>query len=149
VRLNLGCGKLHLPGWVNVDQVEPADCVCNLTEGLPWDDNSVKAIRADNLFEHFDNDEYRFVMNEAWRVLSPKGVMWWKVPNAKDWFDGAAGDPTHKRFFTPRSFYYLNHARSQWRDYGSTYGYQPWKIVTLKLVQNKKFFECTMSPYKE
>jgi hypothetical protein len=37
MRLNLGCGQEHLPGWVNVDQFPAArpDLVLDL-ERLPW-----------------------------------------------------------------------------------------------------------------
>jgi len=145
--LNLGCGKLHKKGCVNVDMIPPADQLVNLAhDKWPWADGSIVGLEADNLLEHFDNDEFLFFLNEAHRVLSTEGNFWWKVPNALDWPDGAFGDPTHKRYFFPRSFLYFNFEKGQWKDYGSAYGFRPWVIHGLTTVQDKKFYECIMSP---
>jgi len=147
LKLNLGCGKLHKAGWINVDLVQPADSEVDLAhDRWPWEDDSIDELEADNLLEHFDNDEFRYFLSEAHRVLKVGGRFWWKVPNALDWPDGAYGDPTHKRYFVPRSFLYLDHTKSQWKVYASTYGFDPWVILTLQKVQDDKFFECVMSP---
>jgi len=147
MRLNLGCGKLHKNGYLNVDMIEPADQLVDLAhDKWPWSDGSILRLEADNLLEHFDNDEFKFFLNEAHRVLSLEGKFWWKVPNALDWPDGAFGDPTHKRYFFPRSFLYIDFSKGQWKDYGSHYGFRPWVIHELKKVQDNKFFECIMSP---
>jgi SAM-dependent methyltransferase len=147
LKLNLGCGKLHKDGFVNVDLKEPADELVNLAhEKWPWPDGTIDALEADNLLEHFDNDEFMRFLNEAHRVLKPGGRFWWKVPNALDWPDGAFGDPTHKRYFFPRSFYYIDESKGQWRDYGSHYGFLPWIFAELDKVQDDKFFVCVMTP---
>jgi hypothetical protein len=147
MKLNLGCGKLHKPGYINIDMIEPADQLVDLAhDKWPWSDGSIFELEADNLLEHFDNDEFMYFLNEAWRVLRQGGKFWWKVPNALGWPDGAFGDPTHKRYFFPRSFLYLNVEKGQWKDYGSHYGFAPWAIHELTTVQDDKFFECIMSP---
>ncbi len=144
-KLNLGCGSKHKKGYVNIDFRAPADIVADVTKGLPFADGEADLVEADNLLEHFDNDEFMFVMNEVWRVLKPGGIFWFKVPDALHWMDGAFGDPTHKRFFVPRSFKYLTET-TVYDDYGSAYGFKPWKMV--KLDTDARFFTCELSPKK-
>lgn len=150
VKLNLGSGmkKFHLKGFCNVDTLDDADVTLDLSSGSwLWDDNTVAEIRADNLLEHFDNDDFLHVMNEAHRVLSPKGTFWFRVPDAEKWPDGAWGDPTHKRYFFPRSFYYFDVLRDQWKNYGKGYGFEPWQ-VHLNRTHHGKFFEAILRPVK-
>jgi len=132
MKLNLGAGpkRRHKEGYVNVDILPDADAVVDLgKESWPWVSDSVDRIEADNLAEHFDNDEFLHFMNEAHRVLKPGGKFWVRVPDALNWFEGAFADPTHKRFFCwPRSFDYLNVTRPQWRNYGRFYGFKGWKV---------------------
>lgn len=143
MKINLGCGKIHKNGYVNVDWIEPADEVYDVTEGMPYDDGSVDLIEADNLFEHFDNDEFKEVMNECWRVLKQGGYLWIKSPDALNWFEGAFADPTHKRFFVwPRSFYYVQGGHPTYENYGKEYGFKPWKV---KGGTNGKFIEVTLT----
>jgi len=162
MKLNLGCGaqRFHRSGWVNVDSnpaCEPdvlLDVGCS--SGWPWDDNAVDEIRCDNLLEHLDNDQFLRCLNEAWRVLDRGGVFWLRVPNAKLWPDGAFGDPTHRRFFVDKSFQYFDGACPTWRDYGASYGFQPWKLVKKSDYSapdprgdvGKAFFEREYTPVK-
>jgi hypothetical protein len=60
--------------------------------------------------------------------------------------DGAFGDPTHKRFFVPRSFGYFNKDGGSWRHYGKSYGFKPW--IQLKLNTDKQFFIGEWTPSK-
>jgi SAM-dependent methyltransferase len=145
-KLNLGCGGKHKKGYVNIDIRPPADIVADVTKGLPLKDDEAELVEADNLLEHLDNDEFLFVMNEVWRVLKKDGVFWFKVPDALHWMDGAFGDPTHKRFFVPRSFKYLTVDNATYEEYGKAYGFKPWKLV--KLETDAKFFTCELSPKK-
>jgi predicted SAM-dependent methyltransferase len=143
MKLNIGCGKLHKKEYVNIDMQAPADVICNIgSDRLPYEDNSVELVEADNLMEHFDNDEFLFAMNEVFRVVHKGGVFWWKVPDAENWPDAAFGDPTHKRFFFPRSFLYMNRDTQQWKNYGRHYGFQGWTLR--KLETDKRFFTCEL-----
>src|SRR3990167_8436105 len=107
MKILLGCGKTKKDGYTGVDIIPPADILCDVTLGLPMADNSVERIEADNLFEHFDNDGFMVSLNECWRVLKKGGTLFLKVPDSLHWPDGAFGDPTHKRYFVPRSFRYF------------------------------------------
>jgi len=143
VKVNLGCGKLHKKGYVNVDMLPPADIICNIgKDTLPYVDGALSLVEADNLLEHFDNDEFMFAMNEIWRVTKSGGVFWFKVPDALNWADGAYGDPTHKRFFVPRSFLYFDQAKPQWKNYGRHYGFKGWKLKSL--TTDNRFFTCSL-----
>lgn len=137
-KLNLGCGKKHKDGYINADIREPADVVFDVTKGIPFKDKYFELVEADNLLEHLDNDEFLFVMNEIYRVLNVNGKLWFKVPDALHWMDGAFGDPTHKRFFVPRSFEYLDVNGNHLRAYGSHYGFKGWRIVSLET--DNRFF---------
>lgn len=154
MKLNIGSGmkRFHMRDYVNVDILEDADVVFDLAMGAdwPWSTDSIDYIRADNLLEHFDNDEFMFVMNEAHRVLKAHGEFWLRVPDAERWPDGAFGDPTHKRYFFPRSFIYFDHDSDTWKNYGKGYGFKPW-IVKLDRVQTSavgRFFEASLVPFK-
>lgn len=142
MKLNLGCGKKHIGGFVNIDFVEPADLILDIgKDRFPYDDNTVDRIDADNLFEHFDNDEFKHVMNECHRVLRVGGILYFIVPDALHWVDGAMGDPTHKRFFVPRSFLYFTNSPT-YHNYGKSYGFPMFNLVDLKT--DNRFFTCQL-----
>jgi hypothetical protein len=175
MKLNLGCGFDKLDGWVNVDnnwKVNP-DKYLDVTH-VPWQftdaasgpeqeivsPDSVQYIRADNLFEHLathPQDELMIVLNECWNVLKRGGELWMRVPDFTRWPEGALRDPTHCRFFVETSFDYWDFQSETWKQYGSQYGYLPWKIIGKKIFENptwkpglKAFFwDVTMEPYKE
>lgn len=140
-KLNLGCGAKMLPSYLNIDIVPPADLVWDVTKGLPFDDNSLDRIDADNLLEHLDNKQFMFLMNECHRVLKSGGILWFIVPDALNWPDGAMGDPTHCRFFVPRSFNYFTDCPT-YHNYGKSYGFKMWNLVDLQT--DNRFFTCQL-----
>ncbi len=122
VRLNLGCNRRAMEGWVNVDLVRfrGVDRTTNLDHDWPWEDDSVDYIRAYDLVEHLRSNIH--TMNEAWRVLRPGGVFEILVPSTDG--RGAWQDPTHISFWNTNSFYYYavmpdesgNHRSHPWRQ---------------------------------
>lgn len=80
LKLNLGCGPVHLPGWVNIDSAlaEEPDVVADALH-LPYEDDTVDAIYASHLLEHFAHDAP--VLEEWHRVLRPGGVCVVVVPD--------------------------------------------------------------------
>lgn len=142
IKLNLGCGDKHLDGFVNVDWVEPADLVLDVSKDrLPYEDGTVDRIEADNLLEHMDNDAFMHVLNECHRVMKSGGEMMFIVPDSLHWPDGAFGDPTHKRYFVPRSFYYFTDTPT-YHNYGKSYGFKMWLLADLKT--DNRFFTCIL-----
>jgi len=133
LKLDLGCSDRALDGYVSVDLVPPADQIVDL-ESLPWpwETSSVDEIRAHDIFEHLapyipgypDNVVLRYpkiaVMNEAYRVLRPGGILDLFVPTTDG--RGAFQDPTHKTFWTPNDLWYFCDAHAEWRRFHVAYG---------------------------
>jgi GT2 family glycosyltransferase len=106
--LNLGCGLKHLDGFVNIDnrsETEP-DLVCDVTCGLPYEDNSVDLVRADDFLEHIPIGKVIPLMNEIWRVLKPDGIFESMTPSTDG--RGAFQDPTHVSFWNRNSWEYYS-----------------------------------------
>ena len=84
-KLHLGCGTKKLPGWVNIDSVEglKPDLIHDITLPLPYQNQTVDEVLAEDLLEHFDK-YMRFVVFGEWaRVLKIGGVVTIQVPNFK------------------------------------------------------------------
>ena len=120
MRLNLGCGSLPEPGYINVDAVaqDAVDVVQDLDSfPWPWPDGAIERIRAFDVFEHVD-DPLGF-MRESHRVLRKGGVLdihttHWKSRNAYT-------DPTHKRYNTEETFDYWVPGTYLHGRYGAAY----------------------------
>jgi len=82
MKLHLGCGPRHIPGFVHID-VQPAPHVdiVGPIEKLPMDDNSVSLIYASHVLEHFSRNEYESTLHEWFRVLEPDGILRLAVPD--------------------------------------------------------------------
>jgi len=107
----------------------------DIRRGLPFSDNTVEEIIADNSLEHipygehFGEDDFVFIMNECLRVLKPNGIMKILAPNAGK--SMSFKDPTHARFITPVTFSYLD-KKNPWE-----YGFDKrWKVIKVKLLQD-------------
>jgi GT2 family glycosyltransferase/predicted SAM-dependent methyltransferase len=109
INLNLGCGYAKLPEYINIDnraEVKP-DLVCDVLEGLPYEDNSVDMIRAHDFLEHIPIGKTIDAMNEIWRVLKPGGILDTFTPDAEVG-QGAFQDPTHVSFWVENSWKYYS-----------------------------------------
>ena len=68
VRINIGAGATHIPGFVNIDRSKKADVSIDLNESpLPFDDDSVDLAFSYHTLEHLDR--YVFALGEIHRVL--------------------------------------------------------------------------------
>lgn len=104
MRLHLGCGRHHRPGFVNVDArpVPAADMVLDLEGPWPWPDDSVDEIVAHHVLEHLM--DLPAFMDKAHRVLRPGGALDVRVPHHRH--RNADTDPTHRIRFTEHTFAY-------------------------------------------
>ncbi len=107
-KLNLGCGPVQPDGWINVDgsnrawlaskvnwldnllvrlriisktEFNKQTRVLNLLNGLPFQNNSIAAIYAGELWEHLELEDARKLSAECFRVLAPGGVLRLVVPD--------------------------------------------------------------------
>lgn len=106
MKLNLGCGRDKIKGYVNCDiskSVNP-DRVVDLEKKLPFKDDSVEGIYCRHVVEHVEN--FLPLMKELWRI-SKNGA---KIKIIVPYFSHPISfqDPTHKRFFTLKTFDYFS-----------------------------------------
>ena len=100
ILLNLGCGypRPGLP-WLNIDQLhsslpnpksqerinlakERNYIDCDLSKGIPFNDDEVDGIFASHFIEHLTPQESILFLKECHRVLKPGGVLRVSVPDA-------------------------------------------------------------------
>lgn len=129
-KVNLGCGKKPLDGYVNVDFYEKshADVVADITKGLPFENSEIDEVFADQVFEHISNS--LDLMSECYRVLKPKGKLIVRVPYFKSKF--AFVDPTHVNFYTLTSMDYF--VKGTYNNY--YYAFHHFSFEDLELVIN-------------
>jgi O-antigen biosynthesis protein len=107
-RYDLG-GRIDCPpGYQSVD-LRDADVVCDVTEGLPFEDSSVGIFRAADFLEHIPIGKVVPLMNELWRCLAPGGWLISRTPSTGG--KGAFCDPTHVSFWNDLSFRYYTDRR--------------------------------------
>jgi predicted SAM-dependent methyltransferase len=83
VKLNIGCGAMRLPGWVNTDVTWRPSMYLDITRPWPIADDSVDAIYADNVIEHLTLVAARVVFREAHRVLKVGAVFRLATPDVE------------------------------------------------------------------
>jgi predicted SAM-dependent methyltransferase len=82
VRLHLGCGLIHRPGWVNLDRyaTEATDLLADVLL-LPFSDGCAEAVEALQLVEHLGYVGTLYALQEWTRVLSPGGTLLIETPD--------------------------------------------------------------------
>lgn len=106
MKLHLGCGNDYRGGYINCDvskEVNP-DKIVDLGKKLPFKENSVSEIYSRHVFEHVG--DLMGLMKEINRVCKKGAELHIIVPYFSH--PGAFQDPTHKRFFTLRTFDYFD-----------------------------------------
>jgi predicted SAM-dependent methyltransferase len=75
--LHLGCGKRKIPGFVNVDiqKYDSVDVVGDITQGLPFEENSVDLIYSCAVIEHFNRNSWKNVLKYWYSLLKPGGIL--------------------------------------------------------------------------
>jgi ubiquinone/menaquinone biosynthesis C-methylase UbiE len=83
LKLHVGCGKRHIPGFVHVDRVEfpHVDHVRDIRDLSIFADGSADLVYACQVIEYFDREEVGAVLREWRRVLAPSGVLRLSVPD--------------------------------------------------------------------
>jgi hypothetical protein len=100
LQLHIGCGRGHLPGWINID-VEPAPLAMNVLWGLPFGERSVRRVFVSHLLEHlFYPRDVKFFLAELRRVMAPGAVARIVVPDIEKCI--AAYATRDREFFASR-----------------------------------------------
>lgn len=132
LKLNLGAGWDGTDGFIRVDLAGKPDIILDVTEPLPFDDDTFIEVRAFHVLEHIDRSHLVRIMNECWRVLETPtegvagGVMEIEVPLFPS--EAAMADPTHISFFVPATFDYFNKG-GQFDGERMLYGIKPWSLT--------------------
>ncbi len=118
MRVNLGCGRSVMAGWVNVDLVPGpgVDLVLDLDRPDRWkfDFWGVTEWRAEHLIEHIRHPLW--LWEAMWEASVPGATAWFACPHGGS--DDAWSDPTHVRPMFEGSWSYAS-APSYWKaDYG-------------------------------
>ena len=127
--LDLGCGKRKLEGAIGVD-ISPdsdADVVHDLNKfPYAFSDNEFDSVLADNVIEHLD--DVIKVMEELYRITKNGAAIKIIVPFFRSHY--AFMDPTHRHFFTVRSFDYFDPVS----DFNRFYKYSRCQFVVKRVV---------------
>lgn len=105
--LNLGCGRKHRPGAVNVDRTRLTnpDVVHDLNvRPWPFPDNHFQQVYAFDVIEHLE--DVVATMEEVHRVCRDGATVEITVPHFSS--ANAFTDPTHRHFFSRFSFDYFD-----------------------------------------
>ena len=108
--LNIGCGRNNDPKMYGIDllDVPGVDLVHDITEGLPFPDNTFDRISAVDILEHVPMGTPNIkIMEEIYRVLKPEGEFYFSVPSTDGNNVGAFQDPTHISFWNQTKFQYF------------------------------------------
>jgi predicted SAM-dependent methyltransferase len=83
LQINVGCGDIVVPGWINLDQ-HPRDGAyyTHVLDGLPFGDGVARRIHCEHFLEHLQYDHARRFLAECRRVLQPGGWLRVIVPDA-------------------------------------------------------------------
>lgn len=81
LKLNLGSGPEKKEGYVNVDVMDGADLVHDLTNPLPYPSESVDEIFASHIIEHFSPYEWPAIKKDWYRVLINGGLLYIQCPD--------------------------------------------------------------------
>lgn len=114
-RLNVGCGRFPLAGWVNLDiqELPTVDRVVDVRAGLPFRDAA--AVYAEHFLEHLTFGEALDFLAAAHAALAPGGKLRLSTPNL-EWV-WATHDPAwpeeaearRRTFVANRAFYGWQH----------------------------------------
>jgi SAM-dependent methyltransferase len=125
-KIDLGGGFNSPVGYKSVD-LKNADIICDISKGLPFEDNSVGVVRAHDILEHLQDKE--FLMSEIYCVLADGGWLLASVPSTDG--RGAWQDPTHVSFWNENSFWYWTRAEQAKYIYNEKVRFQEFRLETI------------------
>ena len=143
--LDIGCGKEPKDGWKALDIIEfPGVHKYDMTQDkLPYEYDSVDAIRCINTLEHISREYYRHLFNDWWECMKIDGTVEIVVPNFAKSVGHALNDITHVSLWVPGMVKYLSGERPRYADYG----FRKWKIIKSgDLEKEERDLQIIMTP---
>lgn len=122
MKLNLGCGRRKLDGWLNVDRsalCQPDQVVDLEQVPWPWPDGSVDEIMLSHVLEHLGatTQSYFAIIKELWRICRDGATVTIVVPHPRH--DDFLHDPTHVRAITTEGLSMFSQALNrEWLEKG-------------------------------
>lgn len=129
MKLNIGCGKEVLEGWVNIDKFPMSSQVqrVDITQfPLPFKDNEFEYIRVRNLLEHLPIEKQLNFINELHRITAGGKRILIRVPYGSHWTRRI----DHYRGYTYATF---KHIDSYWFGQGKRFKIVHWSDHPTKL----------------
>ena len=149
MKLNVGCGRNLLEGWINLDKTG-GDIKADLNERLPFEDNSATHILMSHVLEHIQNPLP--MMEELYRIAKPGCLMVVACPYGSS--DDAWEDPTHVRpifasstlFFSQPAYWKADYGyRGDWRTneihFKMRHAYTDQEILTFRNLVSEIVFQ--------
>jgi predicted SAM-dependent methyltransferase len=119
LKLNLGCGKHTLKGYVNIDIVKttPETTVANIMN-LPfyYKSYSVSEIYLRHVIEHFYEDEIKMLLKDFHWILKPKGKLVIETVDFKLIMKGWQEGKLSKELLNEFLFGFYAHERTRERE---------------------------------
>lgn len=138
LRLNLGCGRNIMDGWVNLDRESGPgiDVVADLercrARPLPFDDDSVDELLLSHVLEHVQDS--LGLMDELWRIAKPGAALTVRCPYGGS--DDAWEDQTHVRAYFHGSWIAFSQPYYWRADYSYRGDWQP-EVVMLSVSKER------------
>ena len=138
--LNLGCGQTNTADTYGIDCFAFAnvDLVWDLTNGIPFDNNTFDEVLARDFLEHIQQGQPTIkIMEEIYRVLKVGGILTFEVPSTDGYNVGAFQDPTHISFWNQMKFlYFLSDEHG--KGFRSLIGIQTWFKPQILMTYNNE-----------
>lgn len=152
LKLNLGSGLKRYDGYINVDHdpmVNPDVLLSISDKSLPFEDNSVEAVKLYHILEHIGGDSFFHLIKELYRVCEDGAILDIEVPHHRH--DEMYGDPTHCRFFTVDTFRLFSKKYNLWHieHFGSSSGFGLKCDVDFEVVEYNHVFDPLFIPVLE
>jgi predicted SAM-dependent methyltransferase len=82
-KINIGCGAIHHPDWINLDvsSNDPSVLSVDVTQGLPFKDSFISVCYSSHVLEHLEKKAAAGFVGECFRVLRSGGVIRLVVPD--------------------------------------------------------------------
>jgi predicted SAM-dependent methyltransferase len=125
MKLHLGCGTNLFKGWINIDVLQGADIICDLSQGkLQFGTNSADYIYSEHFIEHITKEQGLTLFSECLRVLKPGGVLRISTPDliviCQDYLNKKLDRRKHLGFSPQTPCDLMNYSLKWW---GHTYTY--------------------------